>query len=126
MNERAELTAVRVPEDLEEPSFQAFFSEHYHRLARAMFLLTRAAGEAEDVAFRGGSSGGLYCWVEVDRASDETPNIFLSPQRHGPVRPVRSLSRPSAGGRLQVSVEPNASLSRAPGPGPLESCRPTR
>jgi hypothetical protein len=30
VREQAEPTAVAVPEDLEEPSFQAFFSEHYH------------------------------------------------------------------------------------------------
>ena len=50
MNDQAELTAVAVPEDIEEPSFQAFFSEHYDRLARALFLLAGEPGEAEDLA----------------------------------------------------------------------------
>ena len=50
MNDQAELTAVAVPEDIEEPSFQAFFSEHYDRLARALFLLAGEPDEAEDLA----------------------------------------------------------------------------
>jgi len=51
VNDQAERTAVAVPaEDLDEPTFQAFFAEHYDRLARALFLLAGDAGEAEDLA----------------------------------------------------------------------------
>jgi RNA polymerase sigma-70 factor (ECF subfamily) len=52
VNDQAELTAVpRVPgEEPEERSFHAFFTAHYDRLARALFLLSGDAGEAEDLA----------------------------------------------------------------------------
>ncbi len=36
--------------DGEEETFRGFFSEHYDRLARALFLLSGDPGEAEDVA----------------------------------------------------------------------------
>jgi RNA polymerase sigma-70 factor (ECF subfamily) len=50
VNDQAELAAVpRVPPD-EEPTFQTFFTTHYERLARALFLLCGDAGEAEDLA----------------------------------------------------------------------------
>jgi RNA polymerase sigma-70 factor (ECF subfamily) len=74
VNDQAELTAVPVPEDLDEPTFQSFFSEHYDRLARALFLLTGDPTEAEDLTQE--SMVRVYeRWARVSRMS--SPEGYL-------------------------------------------------
>jgi RNA polymerase sigma-70 factor (ECF subfamily) len=127
VNDQAELTAVQVPkvprarapEDLEEPSFQAFFSAHYDRLARALFLLTGDGGEAEDLTQE--AMVRVYeRWVRVSRmASPEgylyrtALNLHRSRLRRLVTRRKRAEPQPRAGADPADAAATGDAVARA-------------
>ena len=76
-----------------DPSFEAFFSAEFARLARAMFLLTGSASEAEDLAQE--AMVRVYeRWEQVSRMDAPTGYLFrtaLNLHRSGLRRMARSL-----------------------------------
>lgn len=76
-----------------DPSFEAFFSAEFARLARAMFLLTGSASEAEDLAQE--AMVRVYeRWEQVSRMNAPTGYLFrtaLNLHRSGLRRMARSL-----------------------------------